>query len=237
MIYLAFTSFSTFEHNFSPQRESELFGEKEKVEFTRLKIPKRKDEWVGSRLVVKKLILACVPAFAHCKLSQIQILKEPSGVPYIELDGGVRLPGWISLSHSREHVLVAYSPDDIRFGVDLEYIEPRSIDFVRDFFTEKETQHATSGNPEQNSIITTVIWSAKEAVLKAISEGLRIDTKRLEIILKPDLTNEKVWNLLKLSSSALKITSPHLMWRREGGFIQTICLLENHDQEWMWVSI
>jgi 4'-phosphopantetheinyl transferase len=202
-----------------------------------LKAPKRKDEWLGSRAAVKKMLTACVPALVGCKLSKIQILKEPSGAPYIEIDGSTRLPGWISLSHSQEHVLVAYSPDNIRFGVDLEFIEPRSPDFVKDYFTETEVHLATSGTLEQNSIFTTLIWSAKEAVLKAVSLGLQIDTRKLEIFPRPDPANKEGWNLLDVESPELKINSPRLMWRREADFIQTICVLENHDEKFEWVSI
>jgi phosphopantetheinyl transferase len=235
MIYFTFSGFSTLESAFSIGGLSDSFGDHEKVEYARFTIPKRKAEWVGSRLAVKRLVQACVPEIAEFPISQIQILKEPSGGPYIEIEGWGRLPGWLSLSHSQGFVLAAYSPEDISFGVDLEIIEPRSIQFVRDFFTEKEVQQALAGDADQNSMVTTIIWSAKEAVLKAISTGLRIDTRKIEINLIPGVTNAEEWNDLELSCPAIKIPSPRLMWRREGEFIQTLCVLGQHDQQLMWV--
>ena len=214
-----------------------IFGARERAEYSQLKVPKRKVEWAASRLAVKQLISASDRDLAQYQFSQIQILKEPSGAPYIEIDGRMRLPGWASLSHSRGHALVAYSPDDIRFGVDLEYIESRSMDFARDFFTEKEAQLVISGDPKKNMIITTIIWSAKEAVLKAIVKGLRVDTKMIEISLTPDSIDDTDWSILELNSPKIPITSPRLMWRREGDFIQTICLLDDQDQTLEWVSI
>ena len=213
-------------------------GEQEKVEYDRFKVPKRKKEWMGSRLAVKKLIRACVPELAQHKLSQIQIIKEPSGAPFLQIDGEKRLPGWLSLSHSHEHVLAAYSPDEIRFGVDLEFIEPRSIGFVRDYFTGNEVDQVVLSGPDQKALIITIIWSAKEAVLKAITEGLRIDTRKIEISSGTESPNKGDWNVLELHCSAeIKIPSLRLLWRREGDFIQTLCVLENHNQKLVWVSI
>jgi phosphopantetheinyl transferase len=237
MIKLAFASFTEFESTFSSTSNEDIFGEQERSEYLRLKVPKRSSEWAASRVAVKKLICACVPELARYKYPQIQICKEPAGVPFIEVDTKYRLPGWLSLSHSTGCVLAAYSPDNIRFGVDLEFIEPRSIDFVRDYFTESEILQALSGDLTQATLAATLIWSAKEAVLKAMSEGLRVDTRKLEIVVPSDLFNGGEWAPLGINCVKLKIPSPHLFWRREGNFIQTICWLENPDQELMWVQI
>lgn len=236
MIYLTFINFSAF-HHFQKDGESlEFLGKQEKVEYARLKVPKRKEEWMGSRLAVKRLIFACRPQLGLANLAQVQILKEHSGVPFLQINEAGRLLGWLSLSHSHGHVLAAYSPDDIRFGVDLELIEYRSIDFVRDFFTTAEVQQATIGAPDQKIVATTIIWSAKGVVLKAISEGLRIDTRKIEIHFSPETSNGARWNRLDITSADVKIPSQRLLWRKEGDFIQTLCILESPDQELKWVS-
>jgi 4'-phosphopantetheinyl transferase len=66
-------------------------------------------------------------------------------------------------------------------GCDLELIEPRELNFVHDFFTPGELAavQALPPGPDRDTLIT-VIWSAKEAALKALREGLRLDTRQID---------------------------------------------------------
>ncbi len=67
-------------------------------------------------------------------------------------------------------------------GCDLELIEPREGNFLDSFFTVEEmaaVRALREREVAQEDILTTAIWSGKEAVLKALREGLRIDTRRI----------------------------------------------------------
>lgn len=85
-------------------------------------------------------------------------------------------------------------------GCDIEFIEPREPSFVRSFFTEVEMRaveqvrhvlpHLDATPPMRSALkcvaaiaaddlLATVIWSGKEAALKAMREGLRLDTQRI----------------------------------------------------------
>ncbi len=63
-------------------------------------------------------------------------------------------------------------------GCDIEFIEPREPNFVSSFFTAEEMA-AVAASGRNQDMLTTAIWSGKEAVLKALREGLRIDTRRI----------------------------------------------------------
>ncbi len=141
--------------------------------------------------------------------------------------------------HSVTHMGISWLPirrTDIRFGVDLEYIEHRSEDFVRDFFTDREIEQALSGSQQQNALITTIIWSSKEAFLKAISKGLRLDTRNIEIQSILNISQPEDWHPVEIQSTTVDIAATHLAWRKAGDFIQTICILKSQGQEWVWLS-
>jgi len=235
MLYIAFTPFSAFDPDSLLDLEHRGLGQQEQDEYARLRVPKRKGEWLASRLTVKRLALTCMPGLAAQGLADVQILKEPTGAPYLHVTGRGKLRSGLSLSHSHEHVLAALSSEPLRIGVDLEWIEPRPAEFLTDYFNEGEIAQV-KGTIEQRALLTTLLWSAKEAVLKALSEGLRIDTRKLEVRLATVPPHADGWNELALYSSDLKIPSPRLFWCREGEFILTYCVLDGCDPQLLWVT-
>jgi len=209
----------------------ELLGGKELAEYTRFRIDKRKREYLGSRLAVKQLIAGCCPVDQNSRFFQVEVVKEESGVPHIEVKGE-RLAGLLSLSHSQGWFFCAYSPRGVPFGVDIESIENRPADFISDYFTDEEIQRINAEPPETQAMIATLNWSAKEAVLKALSKGLSLDTRKVEVgiprNLEPGLEN---WQVLGLRANISEIPFRQLFWRREGNFVLTICMAANHTQE------
>ena len=230
-IYLTFADFPPLESDFSAEYLSDFLGEQERIEWDRLKVPKRKREWLSARVIEKKLIHTSIPELEQVPFSKIQILKEPGGAPFVSVENGKRTRIEISFSHSHEHVFAACSPDNIRFGTDLEWIEPRSKEFVEDFFTENEIRRVVSSDPDQADLIATVIWSAKEAVLKALRTGLRLDTRKIEIGFTTEPSDREGWLRLEIKSPS------RLLWRREGDFVETFCILENPEQDLRWVTL
>jgi phosphopantetheine--protein transferase-like protein len=66
-------------------------------------------------------------------------------------------------------------------GCDAELIEPRSRSFVADFFSRQERDAVDHAQADRRALTTTLIWSAKESVLKALQEGLRLDTRSVVV--------------------------------------------------------
>jgi phosphopantetheinyl transferase len=68
-------------------------------------------------------------------------------------------------------------------GADIETVEPRDPALVRQFFSQSEADCVSRGRDVDRTVAR--IWSAKEAVLKAMGIGLRHDTR--DIVVGDDL--------------------------------------------------
>lgn len=84
-------------------------------------------------------------------------------------------------------------PISCSLGCDIEFIEPREPSFVSSFFTAEEMAAVAAAGRNQDVLITA-IWSGKEAVLKALREGLRIDTRRITCRFDPFDAPPQEWS-------------------------------------------
>lgn len=77
-------------------------------------------------------------------------------------------------SHSATHVLVALAHNLPELGVDLEMHRPRSrpLDLAQRFFAAKEHAWLAARDPAELASGFLQLWTAKEAVLKALGQGL-----------------------------------------------------------------
>ena len=81
-------------------------------------------------------------------------------------------------------------------GVDIEKVEKRKKAWINDYFTPEEVSSA--GNNHDQPVRLTMLWSVKEAFVKAIGAGLRFDLRDIQVNLtdnntglaKIDLLNE-----------------------------------------------
>jgi 4'-phosphopantetheinyl transferase len=144
------------------------------------------DDWLGPRERALLLGLRSAPRRADFRLGRlaarrllgaVEVLPEPSGAPRAWSDGR-RLTLAVSLSH-RAGLAVCACTAAAELGVDLELVEPRSPGFLRDFLTAAE-QAAVAAAPDP-ALIANLVWSAKEAALKALGVGLTRDTRELEV--------------------------------------------------------
>jgi len=145
----------------------------ERVRLAQLHIAKRRADWRLGRWVAKRAVgaaLGCAPA-------RIAVIATESGAP-LALRDGVPAPLALSLSHAAGRGLCAVAPPEVGVGCDLEPLAPRSAAFVRDYFTPAE-QHRIAGDDR----LATLFWCAKEAVLKALRDGLRRDPREAEVAL------------------------------------------------------
>jgi 4'-phosphopantetheinyl transferase EntD len=59
-------------------------------------------------------------------------------------------------------------------------VEPRSERFVEDYFTAAERAWVRAASGADRHLLANLVWSAKEAGLKAVRRGLRADTRSVE---------------------------------------------------------
>jgi 4'-phosphopantetheinyl transferase len=219
-----------------------LLCEQEQRRLSTLKIEKRRRDWLLGRWTAKHLVQGYLSATAGTTpdLDKIRIANAEDGSPYCELiapdKSAQRLPLSLSISHSHGHALCALchasEQEDVTWslGCDIEWIEHREQSFVNDFFTAQEIRDVMGTPAEHRNCRVTAIWSAKEAVLKSLRTGLRIDTRRLTCQLgAPNLVATEWTPLLVMVDSALAAQFPgswFAWWQVQNGFVLTMALHE-----------
>ena len=149
----------------------------ERAAVARLSVPKRRDDWLLGRWAGKRVLVATGLAPSA---EEVSILASASGAPEAFVLGrpaGVAL----SLTHSHGVAVALLGPAGTRVGVDLERIEERTEGFLADWFTGAEQGFVAASPAEGRALAATLVWSAKEAVMKALREGLRIPPKAVEV--------------------------------------------------------
>lgn len=113
-------------------------------------------------------------------LRRLDLRPAPDGAPEPWLDGRP-LALSLSISHREGHAAAAIAPAGIGVGVDLERIEPRSAAFLDQWLWPEEA--ATVRASPDPALRANLLWSAREAALKVLRTGLRLDPRavRLEL--------------------------------------------------------
>jgi 4'-phosphopantetheinyl transferase len=193
-------------------------SEGEKTVFAGRRFPKRRNDWLLGRWTAKQAI--CTFLKSSASKQSLEIRAAEDGAPEAFWSGqpaGIS----ISISHSRSRSLCAVAPQDLMIGCDLEWIEPREGNFAETYFTPEE-QALVQQTPVKESIVINLIWSAKEAALKALHTGLSHDTRSINI--NPNLQvggtgdSWNAWTGRCLESSRIF----YGWWRTSGGFVYTL---------------
>lgn len=204
----------------------------EYARYSRFSVPKRAAEFALSRLAAKQLALSCAVIPDRMDFSRLEIEHDPAGAPFLRLlTGGAEYRNF-SLSHSHGAVFCGLSfQAENPFGMDLEWIEPRQEDFLRDFFTAEELRAVKNQPLPRQPLAANLIWSAKEAVLKALRAGLRLDTRQVQIALS-DLrpAPEKCWQFL--SAGGPNGQRWQVAWQVRSGYVMTLAQPADHPFNW-----
>lgn len=163
-------------------------SEAEATAFARLATAKRRRDWLLGRWTVKRLVQAWLAQRGvRLSLDAIVIDNRPSGAPFVRLPHAVDLEPIISISHSGDLGLAALLPTTtIPLGTDAEQVVARAPAFIETFFTSAEADAWSQAPPAAQPRLATTIWSAKEAVVKAVQTGLRIDTREVTCLPRGD---------------------------------------------------
>jgi 4'-phosphopantetheinyl transferase len=189
----------------------------ERLCLDRLRFAKRRDDWRLGRWTAKRAVAACLGLPADpATLAKIEIVTTTTGAPEVVLDDELRIAdsrleedgaapncqsptaNWrlaISLSHCSGMALCVVADGGARVGCDLELIDAHSAAFLRDYFTAGERATVDRAPRESQSLLATLLWSAKESAVKALGIGLRLDPRCLEVSLASalPLAAEKTW--------------------------------------------
>lgn len=181
-----------------------LLGPSELRRLAELKIEKRRRDWLLGRWTAKHLLQSYVERQTGIRppLDALVVASDPDGAPRLIVDRGLNLQSAIgnlqlSISHCDGHALCAIdSSAGSQIGADIELVEPRSPQFAEDYFTEQELAQVRAAPPAERDTVTTLIWSAKEAALKALRLGLTVDTRSVSCALAPPDGFPATWSPL-----------------------------------------
>ena len=155
----------------------------ERVVEATLRWPKRRSDWRLGRWVAKRAGIACWTGEPGAiEPPDIEILAQHNGAPASQiLAGRAAMPVSVSISHSDGMGLAVAAVGPVALGCDVERIEPRTERFVRDYFTAAERERVARTTVIDRAAVSTLIWSAKEAALKVLGTGMRLDTRAVDV--------------------------------------------------------
>jgi len=145
-------------------------------------VEKRRREWLMGRAVAKEAVRLLLERDLHLHLAppEIEIQPDAYGCPQVNLVGQAPSPARgsqprcaLSIAHSDgAAVALASLAADTLVGVDLEGLSRRREDFEAIAFSPDERSLIAALAPELRDEWALRLWSAKEAVGKAIGRGL-----------------------------------------------------------------
>lgn len=134
---------------------------------------------------------------------------------------GTALPVALSIAHSGGQAFCVAEPGFGPLGVDLERVEPRDPAFVETFFTAAEQARVAAAAGARRDLLVTLTWCAKEAALKVLQEGLRLDTRTVECG-GPDGADPATWAPLPVRVDLPEAPDLAAWWRAVGGFVLVV---------------
>jgi 4'-phosphopantetheinyl transferase len=148
----------------------------ELIRMEEMRFLKRRRDYRLGRWTAKSAVAAYFGRPIHTDvLASIEIKTAWTGAPTIELDKAFE-PVAISISHRCGLAICVVAHCTIALGCDLELIEARSPAFLSDYFTPEEQETLDLVSERDRPSLVSLLWSAKESALKALQEGLRLDT-------------------------------------------------------------
>jgi 4'-phosphopantetheinyl transferase len=192
-------------------------------EVTRLKgmrFAKRRGDWRLGRWTAKRAVSVYLGVPAHPRVfKQIDVRPAASGAPEVFFANQLAALS-ISLSHRDGVAACAVAMSGVNMGCDLEIVEPRSDAFIQDYFTIEEQSLLAGVSAAQRPRLLALLWSAKESALKALHEGLRLDTR--SVIVSPfaapcDLNG---WSSLQVRHTGGQVF--HGWWQNTANILRTV---------------
>ncbi|QNK03415.1 4'-phosphopantetheinyl transferase family protein [Dyella telluris] len=131
-------------------------------------------------------LLAMLGAYLGVPAADVALEAQEHGRPV--LAGGQRDTLSFNWSHSHDQALIAVARGVLP-GVDLERLRahPKAVPIARRYFSPDESAALEALPADQRDRAFLELWTAKEAVLKALGRGLAFGLHRLSIAGAPDL--------------------------------------------------
>ena len=185
----------------------------------RMYFEKRRRDWKLGRWTAKRAVLSHLGLGSDpSQFTKLEVIAAADGAPEAFLEGQPA-PVSLSISHSAEAALCLIGAPGIALGCDLEQIQPREPNFAADYFTQDEVALLERGSAADQPLLINLIWSSKESALKALRQGLRRDTRSIQVRLPAP--RQEGWNPL----TAIDLESArvfHGWWQVQDNQIQSV---------------
>ncbi len=205
---------------------SAWLGLREQELLATLQLPHRRRDWMLGRWAAKRAMRAAADGLAGFRDSELEILAAADGAPEAWITGR-RAPDTISLSHRNGLGVCLLAAHGVAAGCDVELVEPRAPVFATDWFTDAEQRLVADAPPEHRDVMVTLIWSAKESVLKAMRHGLRRDPRDVDVT--PNVSDPQYadggWRPLTADGSGFQFAG---WWRLEDRLVMTAVMDPAH---------
>jgi 4'-phosphopantetheinyl transferase len=179
-----------------------LLAPAEEVQHAGLRVEKRRRDWLLGRWTAKHLLQSYLQREAGrvITLDGLLIGQDGGGAPFASLAGPPpeRLSISLSISHSGDRAFCALTDQQgLSVGADTELVRLGLDEMARQFFAIEESAWLDSLAPAARPAGIIAVWSAKEAVLKALRLGLAADTRRV-VCLPQELSGPGQWSAVKV---------------------------------------
>lgn len=161
---------------------------------------------------------ALLATYLGVEPQRLNLVNDAYGRPALGAAHGQALG--FNWSHSGPHALVAIGRH-VAPGIDVELqrARPRALEIARRFFSAEESDALAALPPDQRSAAFLDLWTAKEAVLKALGRGLAFGLHRLSIarvsgglaLRRLEQDDVRAWQLHPLARDATLVAA--LAWR------------------------
>jgi 4'-phosphopantetheinyl transferase len=200
--------------------EDDWLSEREILLLNGFRFARRRSDWRLGRWTAKRAISTWLgSAQLHPDLAKIEIRPALSGAPQIFFEN-TPAAVMISLSHRNDRGLCAVAEPSTALGCDLERVEPHIDAFVADYFTPAEQAFLARQARGERCRLLALLWSAKESALKALQEGLRLDTRSVVVDLSGKSYGSEYWSPLRVYHAGGKAF--HGWWRSSNDLVRTV---------------
>lgn len=203
--------------------ENDWLSAREAASLDALRFNKRRTDWLLGRWTAKRALSECLNMPTHPQVfGKMEIRPAQSGAPEVFIDNRPAAVT-ISLSHRSGVAACAVANPGVDLGCDLEMVEPHSDAFVLDYFTLEEQALVARASVGDRDRLVALLWSAKESALKALHQGLRLDT-RCVVVSPFESCDLNGWSrmLVRYNGDHANGRVFHGWWQLAGNILRTV---------------
>ncbi|MEO0810246.1 MAG: 4'-phosphopantetheinyl transferase superfamily protein [Pseudomonadota bacterium] len=148
-----------------------LLSDDERMRAEKIKNDAARRNFILARARIRQILARHV----CCDASQLQFVYGPNGKPALK-----NCDLHFNLSHTSGWAVMAVT-QDCSVGADIEELRPVTQDLARRFFSTAEHAALTGLGPSEWTDAFFSIWTAKEAISKALGLGLTLDFSSFDV--------------------------------------------------------